>query len=619
MAIAAGVRPTIFAEEPAYSWLLRWADMSGFPSGRSMSTSIGVLFETAISGQANTRIAAEVGLAADVFDRSTFERMPDQTTRCGSESMPKYDWNPNMLKLCPKCIEEDLRIPGRPGEATPHIRSWWMLFHITACPFHNVRLLNQNSEGARFHAYPMRLLRDCNPRGPLVPADLPCHGVADTAAEAYVLGRIGFGPRIRTPVLDAMPLANAVRLMDRMGAVAIGGRRAYTHGKGLDQNVALNRGFRLFEGDGQGFAALLDHLNDTAKRKRASWGAAEVYGRAYQWLNEERNDPAYAPLIEMMKEHAHAYIAISPDVPFFGERIGERKMYRLPHVYEASGVHMDKARKVMVALGEITPEVTDPLIPRDPALRIIELLKSSMTYNEAREFLGMPRGAMRNLFDEGALQPSLRAGTEGLQEHLFLRQDLENLVARCQGPAPLVFRSRPAGCGDIVEAGIRSSSSASALLRLLEAGAIKSKGILAGRAGLGAVMVDWEEARKALPPRPWEIMTLVEAAKFLGVSFYGVRELLRQGFLRPAEFRERERKATRAVYVSLDEAKGFQKKFTPAQDVARALGTHVRVLVPKLSSQGIEPAIGNVVAGKYYFDAERVRHLLARGVCGFDR
>jgi hypothetical protein len=357
--------------------------------------------------------------------------------------------------------------------------------------------------------------------------------------------------------------------------------------------------------------ALLDHLNDTVKRKRASWGAAEVYGRAYVWLNEERKDPAYAPVIEMMKAHAHDHIAISPDVPFFGELIGERRLYRLPHLYEASGVHMDKARKVMVALGEITSGVIDPLIPRERALRIIELLKSSMTYNDARLFLGMPRGAMRNLLDEGFVQPSFRAGTEGLQEHLFFREDLEKLVLTCQGTSPAVLEHPPAGCGDIVEAGVRSSSSTGVVLRLLKSGAITSKGILAGRTGLGAVVVDWEEARNALPPRPPEIMTLVEAAKFLGVSFYGVRELLQRGFLRPAEFRERERKGTRAVYVRLDDAKGFQEKFTPAQIVARALQTHVRVLVPKLSNQGIEPAIGNDVAGRYYYAAEQVRHLLA--------
>ena len=94
MAVSTRVRPTVFADEPACGWLLRWADMSGFPSGRSMSTSVGVLLETAISGKANARLAAEAGLAEDAFDGPTFTRMPDQTTRCGPEVLPRYDWDP---------------------------------------------------------------------------------------------------------------------------------------------------------------------------------------------------------------------------------------------------------------------------------------------------------------------------------------------------------------------------------------------------------------------------------------------------------------------------------------------------------------------------------------------
>jgi hypothetical protein len=187
--------------------------------------------------------------------------------------------------------------------------------------------------------------------------------VKSAKAETYVIGRLGFAPRIKVPILDAMPLRNAVRLMDRMGAIAVGGRRAYTHGMALHINTALNAGLPLFEGKGEGFISLLDNLNATVKRKRASWGTAEVYGRAYVWLNEVREEPAYAPVIDMVREHALEHVAISPDMPLFGKLIGERRMYRLPHIYEVSGVHMDKARKVLVAMGEIGKGVTDPLIP----------------------------------------------------------------------------------------------------------------------------------------------------------------------------------------------------------------------------------------------------------------
>ena len=421
-----------------------------------------------------------------------------------------------------------------------------------------------------------------------------------------MLGRLGFGPPISVPMLDAMPLRNAVRLMDRMGAVAVGGRRAYTHGAGLDRSTALNRGLSLFEGRGEGFVRLLDELNATVKRKRASWGAAEVYGRAYVWLNEVKEDAAYAPVIDIMREHAFRHIAISPDVPFFGELIEERQTYRLPHIYEASGVHMDKARKVMVAMGELGQGVTDPLIPRQRALRIIELLKSSMTYNVAREYLGMPRGAMRNILDEGALQPSLRAGTEGLQEHLFLKADLDALVRRCAGEKPEQYRKPPPGCGDIVAAGVRSCSSSAVILRLLLDGTLSAVGVLEGRRGLGAVLVNWKEASAALAPRPEGLMTMVEAAKFLGAHFYTVQYLVEAGYLQTVEFEETQKKATRASFITVEAARRFQAEFVPAQEAAGRIGTHVRVLVPRLAAQGVQPAITNADAGRYYYRASEL-------------
>jgi hypothetical protein len=500
MAISPNVKPTLFSDEPAYGWLLRWADMSGYPSGRSLATSLGLILEVVVSGRANAAIATEAGVDPGTFDRATFERLSDATTRCAGEILARYDWNPNALRLCPECVEQDLRLRSKPGESTVHLRSWQMLFHVTACPYHSLRLVDRTKAGEPFAPFPMRVLRDADPSGPISADSLPRVVVKSAKAETYVIGRLGFAPRIKVPILDAMPLRNAVRLMDRMGAIAVGGRRAYTHGMALHINTALNAGLPLFEGKGEGFISLLDNLNATVKRKRASWGTAEVYGRAYVWLNEVREEPAYAPVIDMVREHALEHVAISPDMPLFGKLIGERRMYRLPHIYEVSGVHMDKARKVLVAMGEIGKGVTDPLIPRERALRIIEILKSSMTYNEAREYLGMPRGAMRNLLDEGVLQPSLRAGTEGLQEHLFLKSDLDALLVRCRGENPRVFQQPPRGHGGIVTAVIRNNSSSATVLRMLVDGTVTAAGVLEGKAG-GWAPCSWSGSASRTPSR----------------------------------------------------------------------------------------------------------------------
>ncbi|MBN9067074.1 MAG: hypothetical protein J0H60_11610, partial [Rhizobiales bacterium] len=88
-------------------------------------------------------------------------------------------------------------------------------------------------------------------------------------------------------------------------------------------------------------------------------------------------------------------------------------------------------------------------------------------------------------------------------------------------------------------------------------------------------------------------MTMVEAAKFLGVHFYTLRYLIEAGYLETTEFAETQRKTTRARFIQREAVLRFQAEFVPAQELAERLGTHVRVLIPRLATQGITPGISN--------------------------
>jgi hypothetical protein len=332
--MALSVRPTVFADETAYLFMLRLADQVGFPSGRAFCSAHGLNFQSLVSGQQSERLASLVELPADVFDRSTFVRTPEGATRIGPEVLPQFDWSPHLLKVCPHCLKEDQFVKGRPGERTEHIRSWWMLTHVTVCPFHCVRLITEPQPGwGKFEKYPMRLLRDDLRSRHLSLDDLQIVPVENADAEKYILGRIGFAPRIERSFLDQMPLSHAVRLMDRMGAVATFGKRAHTYGGIVDQNTALNRGVQLFGEGCEGFVEMLDTLATEATRVRNHWAASEVYGRAYKWLNEVQDDPVYQPVIEIVRRHALDNIPVSPDIPLFGHPIGERQLFRLIHIY----------------------------------------------------------------------------------------------------------------------------------------------------------------------------------------------------------------------------------------------------------------------------------------------
>ncbi|CAN7346793.1 TniQ family protein [Phyllobacterium sp. LjRoot231] len=600
--MALPVRPTVFADEAAYLFMLRLADQVGFPSGRTFCYAHGLNFQSLVSGQQSGKLAKLAGLSVDVFDRSTFVRTAEGATRIGSEVLPQFDWSPHALKVCPRCLEEDRFVKGRPGEKTEHIRSWWMLTHLTACPFHRVRLITEPQPGwGKFENYPMRLLRDGFRSRHLSLHDLQIVPVETAEAEKYILGRIGFAPRIERSFLDGMPLSHAIRLMDRMGAVAALGKRAHTFGGIVDQNIALNRGFELFGGECEGFVGMLDTLAREAQRVRSHWAASDVYGRAYQWLNEVQDDPIYQPVIEIVRRHALENIPVSPDIPLFGRPVGERQLFRLIHIYQESGVHWDKAGNILRAVGEIAQDETDPIFKRDEALRIIAFLKDTMSHNVARDYLGMTIATIKNLLDAGLVVPRIRAGESGVSEHVFLKSELDGIVAKARGRATKVFNEQTSVFKNIIGAARYASTSCSEILRMLLDGRISCVGILKGKTGLGAILVDYRFARHAIPSRPAEYLNMDDLQKHLRVQFYTAQQLVRLGYIGTCEYRETVRKGTRSTFIHVDEANRFMKEFASAQEIAEAQGTHVRVLVPELRDRGVSLAMTNSDVGRYYY------------------
>lgn len=123
------------------------------------------------------------------------------------------------------------------------------------------------------------------------------------------------------------------------------------------------------------------------------------------------------------------------------------------------------------------------------------------------------------------------------------------------------------------------------------------------------MLVEWKRVADAFEARPEGVMTMVEAAKFLGVHFYTLRYLIEAGYLETTEFAETQRKTTRARFIQREAVLRFQAEFVPAQELAERLGTHVRVLIPRLATQGITPGISNADAGRYYYRVSEVATL----------
>ena len=238
---------------------------------------------------------------------------------------------------------------------------------------------------------------------------------------------------------------------------------------------------------------------------------------------------------------------LSPDIPLFGRPVGEHQLFRLIHIYQESGVHWDKAGNILRAVGEIAPDETDPIFKRDDALRIIAFLKDTMSYNVARDYLGMTISTIKNLLDAGMVVPRIRAGEAGVSEHVFLRSELDRIVAKARGSTNKIFNQQTNVVKSIIDAARHSSTSCSEILRMLLDGKISCVGLLKGKTGLGAILVDYRFARHAIPSRPPEYLNMDGLQKHLRVQFYAAQQLVRLGYIGTCEYRETVRKGTRST------------------------------------------------------------------------
>lgn len=110
---------------------------------------------------------------------------------------------------------------------------------------------------------------------------------------------------------------------------------------------------------------------------------------------------------------------------------------------------------------------------------------------------------------------------------------------------------------------------------------------------------------------------MTEAARFLGVHHYTLRFLVDSGYVETTSFEETGRKAIRADFITAAAARQFQDAFVPAQELARRLGTHVRVLVPRLSEAGPPcdlPRCGTVLLSLFRSATEAFECVLTTGI-----
>jgi hypothetical protein len=106
-------------------------------------------------------------------------------------------------RWCPGCLHE-----------SAHHRAWWDIVAITECPFHCQPLHDQDemSNPVRWWWPVMHM----SPRGVMLSKQMARIEASQTF-EAYVIGRLGFGPLVVAPLLDQSDLGTVIDVCQIVG------------------------------------------------------------------------------------------------------------------------------------------------------------------------------------------------------------------------------------------------------------------------------------------------------------------------------------------------------------------------------------------------------------------
>lgn len=597
-------RVPLWTDEPAYALANRLARRNGVNSLASFGGDHAIPYREIIRGLRNAEIADLSGAEIGSLDSATF-RVEDERVHLNGELLHIDDWSYSSLRVCPSCIRSDLTHDDRRKEYLPHVRSWWNLPAVTVCPMHRQALLDRHPACPDASVNHLSLDIRFVAEGTGDFATLASQPIEDVRAEAYLLGRLGFMPRVFNPILDPLPLWNAIRLMDRFGAVAASGVRGYTSfGGDVEARKALAAGYAVFSEGRDGLFRFLDRLVAAPDIPMGKWGPRVVYGRIYEWLSHDTRDIAYDHVRELVREHALDNVPLAGDDLLFGRPVGERRLYTLWHASKAVGFAPSATRRILKALGHLDG-TTDgkpnwQIALRAPVVeKVAAELRDRISFNDARDYLELPRQPMAALCDSGTLVPFLHVST-GVKEHVFRTRDLDAFIGKLLGDAPVL--GSPGKLCDVISAGKRAQTSTVEIVSSLIAGRLRCVGKLTGASGMMQILVDLDDV-KTLRDRGANVdesRTMEAGRQKLGLTWLVFGRLVRLGYIDATSVETGLRNRSRNL-IAPESLEAFSSTYISAAEVAAERGTHVRTMVQQLRQQGIEPAIGNKEVGQYFY------------------
>lgn len=553
------------ADEPAHAALVRLATRCGARNVQSFARSIGFSVRDLREGRNVEQFASIAGVDPKLlcWNSAAFDAADRRVQLCRSDLL-LGDWSLRCRRWCTSCLRDDCEEAaalGVPAAWWATSRSWWDIRSVTGCALHGEALLDrcwrcgqsQPWQGCLFYC-------SCG-------ADLlrTCGDPHSSPSSEYILGRLSYLKPQTIPLLDALPLSDAIRVLELLGAARIRHRLVKPRRSEAERREDRSYGHEIVCLWPDSFSALMDHWLEDRPPFHAA-GLTAAYGWIYTDLADGKMPGGFAEqLSPVLREHAVRNGLMAQDEARLGSvpktTISGKEAARIVgSSYETTRRKLEEAGSIPTGSRRGVRFVLDPmdvLRLKRPPRRPIQLM------------LGVGRKQSRAVRRHIAQA----AGVSSLDED-HVRSWLNRLQRRASPALTGSLTPLPKACRNM-------SVSLTTACDGIAAGLIETQWCEVEGVGLNAVLVRQDDLRNLRPPS--ERICIEEAARTYGVHHEAARFLARTGaFGTPTDDG---RLARRGVA-------DFFARHVTAAELAHRRETSSRALQARFATVGILPRYG---------------------------
>ncbi|AWN42621.1 hypothetical protein DK389_21580 [Methylobacterium durans] len=597
-----GLRVPEMTDEPAHGAMMRLAarhrrsgDTAGF------AADCGLAFRAILRGGSAGEVACLAGFDPLALGlRSPLIDAARRTVELNGEFIALGDWSVTSRRWCPHCLADDARLAldrGLPPERLAHHRYWWDVRSVSGCVAHGVPLARSCRACGRNPGWAGPVDR-CRCGASLSSAP-ELGGRPPGPADRYLTERL-LGSRAQACLVDPLTYQEAVRALERLGIAAQGRWSSRKPRPSASEASAYrNAGMELIADWQNGLRQALDRILADGRSRGGRPGLIGSYGWVYElWIGGLPDNGFGRMLKRALREHAVANGVISGRERALGWAPGT-PLVDLTAATSSLGMGHRRARGLLLRHGMLSGGIRRSVaFPIDGArlTHLRETLGRTTDAKGLRMILGVGKAQAGRIVDTGLIA-SAGIGTGGAEpEGRFEVAAAERFLRTLVVGAP-IRRSTPSGSAMLASACRSVGVPIEVACAGLQAGTLRATGVSPGRLSLATVMVRPADLRRL---RKGDGLTVEEAAGQLGIHHEAARSLRRIGLL--GQGRAGPRSLRRC------DVDAFARRYMPASEAARLLGTSPRRASRIMAERGVAIAAGPPTCRQIFYlreDAQR--------------